>query len=98
MNYINLKYKPTKNDLVVEYYLESKIPFLEACNQVAGESSIGTWTQVTTMKKNILKLKPNVFSINKKTKEIKIAYPIEFQLRGISPRLIQAFYYYHELI
>ncbi len=90
MNYINLKYKPTKNDLVVEYYLESKIPFLEACNQVAAESSIGTWTQVTTMKKNILRLKPNVFSINKKTGEIKIAYPIELFEKGNMPEILSS--------
>nr|VDD88670.1 RuBisCO long chain, Form III-b [uncultured archaeon] len=90
MNYINLKYKPTKEDLVVEYRLETRNPFEKTCEQIAAESSVGTWTEVTTMKKNIARLKPNVFSINKKTKEIKIAYPIELFEKGNMPEILSS--------
>lgn len=90
MHYINLKYKPTKEDLVVEYRLETKNPYEKTCEQIAAESSIGTWTELTTMKKNIKKLKPNVFSINKKTKEIKIAYPIDLFEKGNMPEILSS--------
>ncbi len=79
LEYINLNYKPTKHDVVCEYYVEPNgISLKSACEKIAGESSIGTWTTIATMNKRIAaKLKPNVFSIDKKTGEVKIAYPEE---------------------
>ncbi len=77
MEYIDLNYKPTKNDLIVEFYVEpNRVDIYKAANAIAGESSIGTWTDVKTMEKRIAKtLKPSVFSI--KGHNIKVAYPVK---------------------
>lgn len=92
LDYINTKYKPTKDDLVAEYHIEpNRISFEKACNHVAGESSIGTWTTISTMNPKIAeKLRPSVFYINKKTKEIKIAYPKELFEAGNMPEILSS--------
>lgn len=75
LDYINLKYRPKKDELLAEYHVEpNKISMEQACQQVAAESSIGTWTTISTMNKSIAKkLKPTVYSIE--GNEVKIAYP-----------------------
>ncbi|MBD3355012.1 type III ribulose-bisphosphate carboxylase [Candidatus Woesearchaeota archaeon] len=92
LKYINKKYKPGSNDLVAEYRVEpNKISIEEACEKIAGESSIGTWTTISTMNKKIAKkLKPNVYSIDKKTKQVKIAYPAELFEAGNMPQIYSA--------
>lgn len=79
MDYIDTSYKPGKDEVVCEYYVEPEGISLEAaCGHIAGESSIGTWTAVSTMSPGIAKrLKPHVFSIDKRSGEVKIAYPGE---------------------
>lgn len=80
LSYIDLKYKPGRNDLIIEYYLESR-RFREAVNSLAGESSIDTWSDIKTMNKRIFReLKPSVFRINKN--RVKIAYPLELFEKG----------------
>ncbi|MBW2966673.1 ribulose-bisphosphate carboxylase large subunit, partial [Candidatus Woesearchaeota archaeon] len=92
LEYINLKYKPKKHDLVCEYHVDpNNISLVEACEHIAAESSIGTWTKIATMNKRIAtKLKPKVFSINKKTREIKIAYPEELFEAGNIPQILSS--------
>jgi len=90
LNYINLKYKPSTDDVIVEYYVEpNKISIHEAAEQIAAESSIGTWTTIITMNPRIArKLKPKVFSI--KENHIKIAYPSElFEYNNI-PQILSS--------
>lgn len=85
MEYIDLNYKPDKNDLVVEFLVEpNRVSIYKAANAIAGESSIGTWVDVKTMSKKIARtLKPSVFSI--KGKNVKIAYPIKlFELGNMA--------------
>ena len=93
LNYINSKYKPTGKDLVCEYYVEpSKGTSLEvAAENLAGESSIGTWTKLSTMNEKIAnKLRPTVFYINKKDKIIKIAYPQDLFEPGNMPQILSS--------
>jgi len=74
MSYIDLKYKPSKNDLVCEFRIEpNKVSIKEAAEAIAAESSIGTWTDVKTMKPRIKKLGAKIFEI--KGNYVKIAYP-----------------------
>ena len=56
------------------------------CELLAGESSIGTWTKISTMNPKIAKqLKPSAFYINKKKNLVKIAYPEKlFEKNNIS--------------
>jgi len=92
LEYIDLRYKPNRNDLVAEYRLEpNKISIEKACEHVAGESSIGTWTDISTMNKWVArKLKPHVFYISKKTGEVRIAYPSELFEAGNMPQIYSA--------
>ncbi len=93
LKYIDLKYKPTDNDLVCEYYIEPTDGYTleEVSEHVAGESSIGTWTSISTMKPRIAeKLKPHVYSIDKQTNEIKVAYNSELFEAGNMPEIMSS--------
>jgi len=78
VDYVDLSYKPKENDLVAMYYVEKSpncIDIEHACEEIAKESSIGTWTDIITMSEDISKrLKPNAFSIDETRNIIKIAY------------------------
>lgn len=88
--FIDLKYKPT-NEVTAEFYLEPAINFEKAADCIAAESSIGTWTETTTITKKILRdLGPKIFYLNKKDKTIKITYPVElFEARNI-PQILSS--------
>ena len=92
VNYIDLKYKPTKKDVICEFYLEpNKINLSKAASHVALESSIGTWTELSTIGKRIINsLKPSVFSINPRSSIIKIAYPEELFEPGNMSQIFSA--------
>ncbi len=80
MSYIDKEYQPGSNDLTTLFYIEPSdgITFEKACEHIAGESSIGTWTDVSTMKSEIRdSLQPHVYSIDEENGLAKIAYPLE---------------------
>ncbi len=89
LNFIDTKYKP-KNELIAEYHVEPyRIDFRKACNHIAGESSIGTWTDIGTLSKEMFKrLKPTVFSIKKD--KIKIAYPLDLFEKGNMSQILSS--------
>ncbi|KKN47039.1 hypothetical protein LCGC14_0666870 [marine sediment metagenome] len=77
-HYVNLKYEPNKDDLIAMYFVE-KSPecssLEQACEEIAKESSIGTWTEIATLSAEIAKrLKPSVFYIDPENNIVKIAY------------------------
>jgi ribulose-bisphosphate carboxylase large chain len=83
--YVDLKYEPEKNDLICEFRVEPSkgISIKEAAENIAAESSIGTWTEVKTMSSRIRKLGAKIFDI--KGNFVKIAYPLElFELGNMS--------------
>lgn len=92
INFVNKKYTPSKNDLVCEFYAEpNQVSYHQLCNHLAGESSIGTWTDVQTLNKRILKnLKPQVFYASQKRKIIKIAYPLDLFEKGNMPGILSS--------
>lgn len=91
--YIDLGYKPSKNELICEYYLEPKagVSIEEAATNLAGESSIDTWTHILTLSPALAKrLKPHVFFIDKKRNIIKVAYHTDlFELNSV-PQLLSS--------
>ncbi|MDI6888685.1 MAG: type III ribulose-bisphosphate carboxylase [Methanocellales archaeon] len=91
--YIDLGYEPAKNDLVCEYYVEPArgIDFERTCVNIAGESSIDTWTDILTLSPKLAKkLKPHAFDVNQKTKTVKIAYHMDlFEINSI-PQLLSS--------
>ncbi len=90
--YLDYKYKP-KDDYVAEYYFEPAkgYTFEEAATNIAGESSIDTWTDILTLRPEISKkLKPHIYSIDKKTKTMKIAYPQGLFENGSIPQILSS--------
>ncbi len=81
VDYVDLNYKPSEKDLIAMYYVEKSPDTKDlehASEEIAKESSIGTWTEIATMSADIAKkLKPSTFYIDKKNKIIKIAYTKE---------------------
>jgi ribulose-bisphosphate carboxylase large chain len=90
--FINTKYRPNmKKDLVVTFYLEANGDYKTAAAAVAGESSIGSWTELSTLKPNTAKkLGAKVFYLNRIKKIIKIAYPIELFELGSVPQFLSS--------
>lgn len=94
--YIDLKYKPKKEELICYYIVSPKSPnsIESVSSQIAAESSIGTWTDISTLTQSIQKkLSPKVYSlekINSKTYRIRIAYPLELFEPGNVPQLLSA--------
>ncbi|MCD6483398.1 MAG: type III ribulose-bisphosphate carboxylase [Candidatus Aenigmarchaeota archaeon] len=92
VSYINTSYKPQKTDLIATFYVEPAkgISFRGAAEKVAAESSVGTWTTLTTIPKRIEKIKARVFRLNPKNKTIKIAYPIELFEPNSAPQILSS--------
>jgi len=73
---VDLNYKPVETDLVCTFYVEPEgISLKEAAGGVAAESSIGTWTELTTEKPYVERLAAHVFSVEGNV--VKVAYPVE---------------------
>ncbi|MFX1455084.1 MAG: type III ribulose-bisphosphate carboxylase [Promethearchaeota archaeon] len=94
VNYVNLKYTPNDNDLIAMYYVEisPECPNLEqACEEIAKESSIGTWTEIATLSADIAeRLKPSAFYIDPKNNVVKIAYSEELFEAENMPQILSA--------
>ncbi|MCK4634346.1 MAG: type III ribulose-bisphosphate carboxylase [Candidatus Aenigmarchaeota archaeon] len=89
MGYVNLRYKPSKNDLVCSFRVEpNHISYSKAAEAIAEESSIGTWTDLKTMKPSIQKIGAKVFEIHGNW--IKIAYPSELFENGNMPQIMSS--------
>ena len=83
LDYVDLRYKPEKSDLICEFYVEPLgISLRKAAGAIAAESSTGTWTELPRIRE-VEKLSATVFDIGKR--RVKIAYPIElFELGNMS--------------
>ncbi len=92
-SFINLKYRPKKTDVILQYKITPAkgFSFKEAASMVAGESSVGTWTDVKTMNEKIGKtLSPKVFYLDSKNKRARIAYPLELFELGNLPEIMSS--------
>lgn len=92
-SFIDLKYKPKKTDVVCQFKVTPAkgYTFRDVVSMVAGESSVGTWTDVKTMNKKIGKtLTPYVFYIDAKNKRCRIAYPIGLFELGNLPEIMSS--------
>jgi ribulose-bisphosphate carboxylase large chain len=89
MDYIDRKYSPSRNDLICKYYIEPSkgICFEDACVQMAAESSVGTWTDVSTLTRRIGKMGAKVFSLDSRKKIAFIAYPSDLFEKGNLPQI-----------
>ena len=79
--FINQRYKPGRKDLVCLFRVTpDRMSLKEAINNVALESSVGTWTPVSSSKKYVNKLGAKAFAISGDW--VKIAYPQELFEEG----------------
>jgi ribulose-bisphosphate carboxylase large chain len=89
LDFVNLSYSPKETDLLCTFFVESDgISLKEAAGGVAAESSVGTWTELTTEKPYVKKLAAHVYSIDGNV--IKIAYPIELFEPGNMPNILSS--------
>lgn len=89
IDFVKLDYEPKSTDLICSFSLEPDNATLEeAAGAIAAESSVGTWTELTTTKTYMEKLAANVFQIEKNA--AKIAYPIELFEKENMPNLLSS--------
>ncbi len=79
--FVNQSYKPTRNDLICLFKVTpERMSLKEAANNVALESSVGTWTPVSSNQEYVNKLGAKAFAISGNW--VKIAYPQELFEEG----------------
>ncbi len=85
--YLQLGYKPAKDDLIMLYKIKPTkgISMEQAAEAVAAESSVGTWTEISTMSPKIQKMGAKIFEL--KNGYAKIAYPLELFELGNMPQI-----------
>jgi len=91
--FIDESFKPGNDYLVAEYTLEpaKNVSFEKAADHIAGESSIGTWTDVSTINERIKqRLRPYIFYLDKKSKTIKVAYHQDLFEEGNVPQILSS--------
>jgi ribulose-bisphosphate carboxylase large chain len=89
LDFVDSTYKPKETDLVCTFYLEPEgISLNEAAGGVAAESSIGTWTELTTAQPYVTRLAAHVFSIEGNI--AKIAYSIELFEPANMPNILSS--------
>jgi len=92
-SFINLKYKPKKTDLICQFRITPArgYKFRDVCSITAGESSVGTWTDISTVnKKTQARITPKVYYLNEKNKRCRIAYPLELFEVGNLPEVLSS--------
>jgi len=89
LDFINLTYEPSETDVICDFHVEPLgISLEEAAGGVAAESSIGTWTELTTIKPYVERLHATVFQIE--GNEVRIAYPVELFEPGNMPNILSS--------
>jgi len=89
VDFVDLNYRQKETDMVCTFIVEPDgVSKREAAGAVAAESSIGTWTELTTTKPYVEKLAAHVFSIEDNV--VKIAYPIELFETGNMPNILSS--------
>jgi len=89
IDFVDREYVPSDDDLLCEFHVEPVgIPLDVAAGGVAAESSIGTWTELTTVKPYMMGLAAKVYAIEGNV--IKVAYPSELFEPGNMPNILSS--------
>ncbi len=90
LDFVDPSYKPSREDLIVLFRVEprSGISMREAVGRVASESSIGTWTTLTTMTPEKRRLMAKAYEI--KGRWAKVAYPLDLFEAGNIPQVLSS--------
>ncbi len=86
-SYLDEKYSPARNDIIMLIWARGRERIEKIAEAIAAESSIGTWTKLKTLNKEVWKLRARVFRIDKIAENagfIYIAYPLEhFEIENV---------------
>ena len=89
LDFVDLTYKPNETDLICTFSIEPEgLSLREAAGGVAAESSVGTWTELTTEQPYIKRLAARVFSVEGGI--VKIAYPKELFEPANMPNILSS--------
>jgi ribulose-bisphosphate carboxylase large chain len=89
IDFVSLNYRPKDTDVVCTFRVEPEgVSMKEAAGAVAAESSIGTWTELTTVKPYVERLAAHAFSL--KGNEVKVAYPAELFEPNNMPNILSS--------
>lgn len=89
LDFVDLTYVPKETDLTCTFYLEPEgISLKEAAGGVAAESSVDTWTELTTEQPYVTRLAAHVFNVEGNV--VKIAYPIELFEPSNMPNILSS--------
>ncbi len=89
LDFVDLTYKPKETDLICTFLVDPEgISLNEAAGGVAAESSVGTWTELTTEKPYVKRLAAHVYSLEGSI--VKIAYPIELFESANMPNILSS--------
>ncbi len=92
-DYVDQGYSPKDTDLICEFHIEpaAGISFEEASTHMAGESSIDSWTEISTLSPELAaRLKPHVFYLDADTQTVRVAYSEELFELGSVPQVLSA--------
>ncbi len=88
-DFVDLTYSPSEDDVVCDFFVETYDEGItKMAGGVAAESSIGTWTELATMKAYMKKLQAVVFNISGNS--VRIAYPVELFELGNMPNILSS--------
>jgi ribulose-bisphosphate carboxylase large chain len=89
VDFVDLKYRTKETDVICTFHVEPEgMKMEEAAGGVAAESSIGTWTELTTVKPYVMRLAAHVYKI--KGNNAEIAYPLELFELGNMPNILSS--------
>ena len=89
VDFVDLSYRPRDNELICDFLVEPEgISIEKAAGGVAAESSIGTWTELTTVKPYAESLHATVFQLEGNS--CRIAYPVELFEPGNMPNIMSS--------
>jgi len=89
LDFVDLSYRPKETDLLCTFYVEPEgMSLEEVAGGVAAESSVGTWTELTTEQPYVKRLAAYVYSISGNL--VKIAYSAELFESGNMPNILSS--------
>ncbi len=91
MGYLNLSYTPGRDELICKFYVEPNkgVDMEYVLEQLAAESSVGTWTELTTMKPEIQqRLAAHTFRVEGNTAYV--SYPLDAFEHGNMSQLLSS--------
>lgn len=93
LEFLDLRYRPKPTELCVEYRVTPArgMTLRRVCEYIAGESSIGTWTDIQTLNARIARtLKPHVYWLDPRQNRLKVAYPLALFEPGNLPEILSS--------